>query len=507
MTSDPQRWRALTVALVAGFMTLLDVSIVNVALPSIRDELQLSSGELQWVLSGYALTFGLLLVPAGRFGDARGRRNVFIAGLVLFTLASAAAGLATSALWLIVARLVQGAAAGVMNPQISGLIQEMFDPPERARPFGLLGATIGISTAVGPLLGGLLIAVFGEAEGWRWIFYLNIPIGVVAVILGRRWIPVRRSEKSRESLDPVGVALLGLGVVLFLLPLVQEREWQGNAKWLLAVAGALVLALFVVWERRFGREHTALVELGLFKVRSYGLGALIGLLYFAGFTTIFFIYTLYLQSGLGYSALLAGLAVTPFALGSAVGAAVSGRFVNRYGRHLVVLGLVMVIVGLAGADLALTVVEGHAGGAAAAFPLLVAGLGSGLVISPNQNLSLSQVPVARAGSAGAVLQTGQRIGTAMGIAAVGALFFARLADSRGDWGSAFRGALWLTVAFVVVALAAALTDVLTGRRLPGSAGPRDGGPREGGRREHGRHEPGRHAAGAAPQPSSVPDRR
>ncbi|MFF5081408.1 MFS transporter [Actinoplanes sp. NPDC000266] len=464
VTSDPQRWRALTVALVAGFMTLLDVSIVNVALPSIRDELQLTPGELQWVLSGYALTFGLLLVPAGRFGDARGRRNVFIAGLVLFTLASAAAGLATGALWLIVARLVQGAAAGVMNPQITGLIQEMFEPKERARPFGLFGATVGISTAVGPLLGGLLIAGIGESEGWRWIFYLNIPIGIVAVVLGRLWIPAKKSGRTSESLDPVGVGLLGLGVVLILLPLVQEREWQGNAKWLLAVAGAVILALFVVWERRFGRHSTALVELSLFKVRSYGLGALIGLLYFAGFTTIFFIYTLYLQSGLGYSALLAGLAVTPFALGSAVGAAVSGRFVNRYGRHLVVLGLVMVVAGLAATDLALTLVEGRGGGAAAALPLLIAGLGSGLVISPNQNLSLSEVPVARAGSAGAVLQTGQRIGTAMGIAAVGALFFARLADSRGDWGSAFRGALWLTVAFVAVALAAALFDVLSGSR-------------------------------------------
>src|SRR3954468_6651497 len=168
MTTDAppvNRWRALSVALVAGFMTLLDVSIVNVALPSIRDDLGLSPGGLQWVLSGYALTFGLLLVPAGRFGDARGGRNVFIAGLSVFTLASAAAGLATGAGWLIAARLVQGAAAGVVNPQVSGLIQQLFEPKERGRPFGLLGATIGISTAIGPLLGGVLIAVIGAEQG------------------------------------------------------------------------------------------------------------------------------------------------------------------------------------------------------------------------------------------------------------------------------------------------------------------------------------------------------
>ena len=471
MTTDQStRWKALTVALVAGFMTLLDVSIVNVALPSIRDQLDLSSAELQWVLSGYALTFGLLLVPAGRFGDARGRRNVFIAGLILFTVASAAAGLAQSALWLVVARLVQGAAAGIVNPQVSGLIQQMFEPRERGRPFGLLGATIGVSTAVGPLLGGVLIAAIGPTDGWRWIFFLNIPIGIVAVWLGSRWIPTGE-QKRQESLDPVGVALLGLGVTLVLLPLVQEREWQGSWKWLLAAAGLVVLVGFVLWERSFNRTRTALVELGLFKVRSYALGALIGLLYFAGFTTIFFIYTLYLQSGLGYSALEAGLAITPFAVGSAVAAAVGGRFVNRFGRHMVVGGLVAVIAGLVATDVVLDAVPGSGGGWAAALPLLVAGAGSGFVISPNQTLTLAEVPVARAGSAGAVLQTGQRIGTAMGIAAVGSLFFNRLAAGQGDWGSAFRGALWLTVGFVVVALVAALADVLTARRRPSDAAP------------------------------------
>jgi EmrB/QacA subfamily drug resistance transporter len=459
------RWRALSVALVAGFMTLLDVSIVNVALPSIRDDLHLSSGELQWVLSGYALTFGLLLVPAGRFGDARGRRNVFIAGLLVFTLASAAAGLATGALWLIVARLVQGAAAGVVNPQVSGLIQQLFEPRERGRPFGLLGATIGISTAVGPLLGGLLIQVFGAEQGWRWIFYINVPIGIAAIVLGRLWIPARRPEnRSRESLDPLGVVLLGGGVLLLLLPLVQEREWHGGSKWLLAVAAVVVLAAFVGWERRFGRRSTPVIDLGLFRVRSYALGALIGLLYFAGFTTIFFIYTLYLQSGLHYSALLAGLAVTPFAVGSAAAAAIGGRIVNRYGRPLVLAGLVLVALGLAGADLALHLVPGRGAGWAAALPLLVAGIGSGLVISPNQTLTLAEVPVERAGSAGAVLQTGQRIGTATGIAAVGALFFARLAANHGDWGAAFRSALWVTIGFVLIAVVAALADVLADRR-------------------------------------------
>jgi MFS family permease len=260
------------------------------------------------------------------------------------------------------------------------------------------------------------------------------------------------------------VVLLGLGVLLVLLPLVQEREWQGPAKWLLLAAGLAVLAGFLAWERRHARHGTPLVELGLFRVRSYGLGALIGLLYFAGFTTIFFVYTLYLQNGLGYSALLAGLAITPFALGSAGAAAAGGRIVNRYGRPLVVLGLVLVAAGLAGTVLALSLVPGSGGGWAAAVPLLVAGLGSGLVISPNQTLTLAEVPVERAGSAGAVLQTGQRIGTAVGIALVGAVFFNRLAASGNDWSAALHMALLVTIGLVVVALAAGVADVIADRR-------------------------------------------
>jgi EmrB/QacA subfamily drug resistance transporter len=467
---DTNRWKALTVALVTGFMTLLDVSIVNVALPSIRADLGLGSGALQWVLSGYALTFGLLLVSAGRFGDARGRRDVFMAGLAVFTLASAAAGLATSAGWLIAARLVQGAAAGVVNPQVSGLIQQLFRPAERGRPFGLLGATIGVSTAVGPLLGGLLISAFGAEQGWRWIFFINVPIGVAAILLGRRWIPARRpDQRVSESLDPVGVVLLGLGVLLLLLPLVQEREWPGQAKWLLVVAAAVVLAGFAAWERRYARRGTPVIDLGLFAVRSYSLGVLIGLLYFAGFTTIFFVYTLYLQDGLHYSALLAGLAITPFALGSAGAAALGGRIVNRYGRPLVTIGLALVAAGLAATVVALHLAPGGAAGWAAAPPLLVAGLGSGLVISPNQTLTLAEVPVARAGSAGAVLQTGQRIGTAVGIAVVGAVFFNRLSAS-GSWSVALRTALLVTIGFVLIALVAALADVVKERRSRPGAG-------------------------------------
>ncbi|MER5338680.1 MFS transporter [Micromonospora sp. NPDC002717] len=463
---DRRRWQALGVGLVAAFMTLLDVSIVNVAVPSMDRALGASPSDLQWVLSGYALTFGLVLVPAGRFGDARGRRTAFVFGIALFTLASALAGLAASPAWLVGARLLQGAAAGLVNPQVTGLIQELFQGPERGRPFGLLGATIGISTAVGPLLGGLLIAIGGEEHGWRWVFFVNVPVGIVAVVLGWRLLPGRRAgPPDHRRLDPVGVLLLGLGVLLVLLPLVQQQQWQGRAKWLLVPAGLLALAAFGAWERWYARRRDPLFDLRLFRFRSYALGSLIALVYFGGFTAIFFVFTLYLQNGLGYSALVAGVAITPFALGSAAASALGGRIVNRFGRPLVAVGLLTVVVGLVAVVGVLALAP--AGAVVpwlTAAPLLVAGLGSGLVIAPNQTLTLSQVPVPQAGSGAGMLQTGQRIGSAAGIAAVGSVFFSSLAGSDGDYAVAFRHSLLLAAAVIALALVAALVDVVLGHR-------------------------------------------
>ncbi|MEV6369652.1 MFS transporter [Micromonospora musae] len=460
-----RRWRALGVGLVAAFMTLLDVSIVNVAVPSLDRALHASPSDLQWVLSGYALTFGLALVPAGRFGDARGRRNAFVFGIALFTITSALAGLAPSPTWLVIARLLQGAAAGIVNPQVTGVIQEMFHGPERARPFGLLGATIGISTAVGPLLGGLLIALGGESHGWRYVFFVNVPVGIVAVILGWRLLPSRPKEHvDRHRLDPVGVILLGVGVLLVLLPLVQEQQWRTPWKWVLIPAGLLILLVFALWEHRYARTRQPLFDLRLFRFRSYTLGSLIALIYFGGFTAIFFIFTLFLQNGRGYSALISGLAVTPFALGSAAASAAGGRFVNRVGRPLVAVGLLGVVLGLAGTWLALRLFPDLPAPWVTAAPLLLAGIGSGLVIAPNQTLTLAQVPVPQAGSGAGMLQTGQRIGSAAGIAAVGSAFFASLASNHGDFTTAFEHSLLVATVIIALGLIAALIDVLLNRR-------------------------------------------
>ena len=465
---DPNRWKALVVCLVAGFMTLLDVSIVNVALPSIEDGLGAGENALQWIVSGYALTLGLLLVPSGRLGDARGRRPVFMLGVGLFVVASALCGIAPTPTTLVIARLLQGFAGGLVTPQISGFIQTLFSGEERGKAFGWFGTTVGISTAVGPLLGGALIALFGTGDGWRAVFFVNLPVGALALVLAMHYLPAPAPKAEREArsttLDPLGVVLLGLAITALLVAFIEQRTWDSPLRVALFPAAAVLLVLWVLHERRYGRTREPVVSLDLFAIRSYVLGAGVGVLYFAGFTGTFFILTQYLQTGLHYPAWKAGLAATPFAIGSALTAALGSRQVLRRGRRLVAFGLGVVILGLALTWLAVDLEPGTDAGLYTALPLLLAGLGGGLVISPNQTLSLSQVPVRRAGSAGGVLQTGQRIGSAAGIAITGSVFYGALASTRGDFATAFRHGLVVIAAFVAAALLLALADALTRRK-------------------------------------------
>ena len=456
---DPRRWRALAVVLVAGFMVLLDVSIVNVALPSIAAGIGADDSELQWVVSGYALAFGLVLVAGGRIGDARGRRPTLMIGLAVFTLASVACGAAQDPLMLVVARLVQGIGGGLVTPQNSGIIQSLFRGEERGRAFGLFGAVIGVSTAIGPLLGGLIIALGGAENGWRWIFLVNLPIGIVAMVLAWRTVPHSpRAAGERSDYDPVGAVLLGVATVLVLLPFVESRSWSGYLKWTLLVPAALLGIAFVRWERRYrARGREPMVDLGLFGRRSYTYGTVLGMAYFAGFTGVFFIYSQFLQDGVGYTALQAGLASTPFAVGAAIAAGLGGRIVYRVGRSLVAAGLVLVILGLLASWVAIGLVDGSAVGWAVAGPFFVAGIGNGLVISPNQSITLSEVPPKQGGAAGGVLQTGQRIGSAAGIAAVGSLFYSQLA---GGYVPAVRHGFLIITGFVAVALVVAVVDLV-----------------------------------------------
>src|SRR3954471_10051632 len=215
---DARRWRILTVSLVGALMVLLDVSIVNVALPSIEREFGVSAGTVQWIVSGYALTFGLTLVPAGRLGDSVGRRRMFLIALSAFVVTSAVTGAAPTAGLLIVARLVQGVAGGLLIPQNSALIQELFRGSERGRAFGILGGTVGLATAAGPVVGGVILGVATGADGWRWVFYVNVPIGLVALVLAARLVPATAPGAGVRfaGLDLLGSLLLGAGVFCLL---------------------------------------------------------------------------------------------------------------------------------------------------------------------------------------------------------------------------------------------------------------------------------------------------
>lgn len=430
---DPNRWRVLVVCLAVGFVTTLDVSIVNVALPSIESSLDAGATQLQLVVAGYTLAFGLALVPAGRLGDAGARRPLFVVGLVGFALMSLACGLAPTDTWLGVARLLQGVSAGILNPQVVGLMQQQFSGFERGRAFGMFGATIGVSTSIGPLLGGLLIAAAGSAAGWRWVFLVNIP--VVAVLLPFAWrlVPSSRrpdGPRSDRRLDLVGLALLGVVTIAFMLPFVTTTGVGDDvARWWWVAVAAVAAVVALAWERAYQRRTgAAVLDPRVVGLASFRNGALLGMAYFAGFTGIFLVVTLFLQDEVGYTPLQAGLVGTPFAVASGVSAWLSGRAVARWGRRLVVVGLTLVLVGVVGADIVVRTLGDDPGavGTALAATLLVAGAGSGLVVAPNQTLTLAQVPVVRAGVAGSVLQLGQRVGSAIGISVVLSVYYGGL---------------------------------------------------------------------------------
>ncbi len=458
----PDRWRILAVTLVIGFMALLDVTIVNVALPSIQKGLRASAATVQWVVSGYALTFGLTLVAGGRLGDLHGRRIMLLVGLAGFLVSSAAVGLAPTAELVVAARLVQGAAAGFLTPQSSGLIQQLFRGRERGIAFGWFGTTVGVASATGPILGGTIIALFGEEYGWRLIFGINVPIGLVAMAFVWARVPRRHGQDgsaAERHLDLVGAALLGAAVLCLLLPTV-EAENGLSAVSLLALAAPLFAAAFVLWERREQRRGLApLLDVTLLRqTPGYASGITVGSVYFTGFTGIFLVLSIFLQQGADLSALQTGFLLTPFAVGTAVMAPIAGKLVSRFQRRVTVAALAVMIAGIVVLLIALPDRPETLAWQLLIAPLLVAGLGAGAVVGPNQTLSLNDVPPRMGGAAGAALQTGQRIGAALGSAAIVTVY--RLALARGgNAATAAETALSGSLVVLTCALGVAVWDL------------------------------------------------
>ncbi|MFD6219326.1 MFS transporter [Nocardia asteroides] len=432
-SADPRRWIAFAVILAAGFMDLLDVTIVNVAVPSIQNDLRAEYSQIEWIIAAYVLAFAAVLITGGRLGDIYGRKRVFLVGMAGFTLASAACGLATDPNMLIAARFAQGAMGGLMVPQILAIIQTTFPKEERAKAIAVYSGVGGSASAVGLALGGILVQADLFGLGWRPIFLVNIPVGIVAFVAAY-FVMSDSKSPAAPRLDPVGMVLAVAAVLLLVFPLAEGRR-LGWPAWIFAMmtAAAAVFAVFLVYERGLARAgKSPLVDLDLFRSRPFAVGLGSWLLFWLGMGGFFLVWTLFMQAGLGWTPMRAGLTAVFFAVGAGVGAGVSvGVLAARFGRRVLIAGALVNAAGFALYGAMAVRYGSEFTSWQMVLPLLVTGAGFGMVVAPTIDLLLGQVPLREAGSASGLLNTGQQLGTALGVALVGVLFFAALDHGSG----------------------------------------------------------------------------
>jgi EmrB/QacA subfamily drug resistance transporter len=408
--ADPRRWKALALLGIAYLMVVLDISIVNVALPSIQADLGFSTEDLQWVVSGYALTFGGFLLLGGRAGDLLGRRIVFMIGLGLFLVTSLLAGLSTSSEMLIVARLLQGAAGAILSPSVFSITTVTFrEGAERNKALGILGGIAGAGAAIGVLLGGVLT----EYVGWEWIFFVNIPIAAAALALVPRYVRESKAEGLMRHFDSLGAVTVTASLMLLVYGLTQaNRVGWSSAQTIGVFIGSAVLMVFFLANER--RSRSPLVPLGIFRRRTltganvvgFGLGTMI--------FGMFFLLSLYMQEVLGYSPLKTGVGYLAVALTVVVAAAISQAFVTRLGvKPVLVTGMLLIGIGL------LFFTQVSAGGSYLGDLLpgfLLIGVGMGFSFVPISIAALAGVEGPEAGLASGLINTSQQIGGALGLA-------------------------------------------------------------------------------------------
>lgn len=473
--------RILVVLLVPLFMSLMSVSVVNVALPAIETGLNASSADLQWVLAGYALAFGVVLVAAGRAGDLWGRKPLFIAGILLFTAGSLASGLAVDPLMLNLARVLTGLGSGVLNPQIIGIIQNVFHGRARGRAYGLFGTVVGLGVAIGPTLGGVIIGALGPEWGWRTTFLVNVPFGILGAVLTALWLhPPQRDRASGDrrslaDLDPVGAVLLAAAVVGLMIPFILPGTW------LLLVPAVVLLVLWWLWEARMRVRmpqtgRAPMVDPSLFRIPSFSYSTVATAFLLGAMPGLWAVQAIVTQQGLGLSALAAGLTSLPTAVAVMVLSPWIGNHVHRRGPLFVMLGALLAI-----AAVVLGMVAFHqiATGSWPYWTLAVClfpfGPAQALLMTSTQVLTMHEVPLHAAGAAGGVSQTAQRVMTAIGLAAVTGSFYASLAASGagGDhsgaaasagspvavaYGQAADAALLVVIGLLAVTLLAGVLD-------------------------------------------------
>ncbi|MFF4957292.1 MFS transporter [Streptomyces sp. NPDC001222] len=456
--SDRRRWFALAIVMTAAFMDLVDVTIVNIAIPSIQRDEGASFSQIQWITAGYALAFAAGLITGGRLGDIHGRKRLFLIGIGGFTLASALCGFAANPEMLVASRILQGAMAAMMVPQVLSIVHATFPAHERGKVFGLFGAVVGLGAVSGPLLGALLTEwnLFGLE--WRPIFLINLPVGIVAYLLGRRFITESKAPRALR-LDLVGVALVTLGLLMLLYPLTRGRELGWPLWGYASMTGALVVfGVLVAYERhKAARDGSPLVELSLFRVKSFAAGIAVQTVFGIGLGVFFLVWTLYMQVGLGWSALRAGLTGVPFSLAVSTAAGMSvQKLVPRFGRKVLQAGALLMAAGVL-----IYIAEARRYGLSIAswqmaLPLVVMGAGMGLIVAPLTDAVLSDVPREHSGSASGLINTVQQMGNALGLGLVSVVFFGEIDDRPAPaavgpaFVHAFQHALGYVVAVLVV---------------------------------------------------------
>ncbi|WP_461012677.1 MFS transporter [Streptosporangium sandarakinum] len=461
---------ALLVVLFGSFMDLLDATIVTVAAPAIAQDLGAGDAQVQWTIAAYTLALGAGLITGGRLGDQYGRKRLFMIGLAGFMVTSALCALAVDPGMLIGTRIGQGLTAGIMVPQVFGIIRASFPPGERAKAFGAYGAVQGLASVAGPLLGGLLVDINLFNLGWRTVFWINVPVSILALILGAKVLPESRSA-STARLDLPGALLAATGILLLLLPIIQTETWGWTwAGYALLAAGIIVLAIFLAHERRLtGRGNEPVFDPALLRIRAFAVGLSASVLFFGGIGSYFLTLSIYLQNGTGRAAWETGLVILPYALGSIITSGLGVALAVKAGRTLLIIGSLTI----AASQLVLwsIVKDGNDPGYwLLALALFIGGLGLGLAAPILVNVVLAGVPGRNAGAAGGVLSTVNQIGGAAGIAVLGTIFFTAVTGSATgaptlpDYSHALSivliasAALYLITALVMLALPKAAVE-------------------------------------------------
>ncbi|MFF4052354.1 MFS transporter [Streptomyces chartreusis] len=416
-------WLVLAIMCVGFFMALLDGSIVNIAIPRLTDGLDASYDQVLWIIDGYMLVFSVLLITTGRLGDICGYRRLFLIGITLFTVASALCGLSESPDWLLAARVLQGLGGALLFPQVISSILTIFPPQLRGRAFGLFGAIVGFAPIVGPVIGGFLLAHLS----WRWIFFINVPIGIVTALLAVRYVPVMRPGRS-NSLDLTGVALATTGLTGIVFGLIEgERYDWGTITGPISIAsviiaGVVLLVLFVLWQHR--RKTDSLMPLALFNARNFSVGNGVGFIFQLGMIAIAFVLVLYLQTARGYSALETAAVMLPNAILTAVGSTYAGRLSDKFGgKYVLMAGLAMLTVGLL---VLVAATDAHSDAWSLLPGLIIIGIASGATFAPLQQATMDGVNPQLAGAASGVSNTTRQVGGVLGTAVLGALLSARI---------------------------------------------------------------------------------